>query len=269
VIRGTPISKDVGFSKEDRAKHIKRIAWIAKMFNDVGITAICSFVSPDKAIRSEIRTYFDKDQFIEVFVDATIEECIKRDVKCMYKKAISGEIKNFTGIDAPYDKPERPEIYLNTSDKDNTVDDDVKAILMYLGYYREKKYSVYIGRWNGCYHLGHEAIINQSLEKDKNVLMLIRDVTPDEKNPWTAKQVKEMLDYRYKKESRVKTMIIPDISSVEYGRKVGYQVNEIKVQEQIASISGTKCRELIKNNDPSWKEYVHPRTAKFLEKEYN
>ena len=99
--------------------------------------------------------------------------------------------------------------------------------------------------------------------------MAVRDVRPDGKNPWTAKEVKEMLDYYWDGDPRVKVIIIPDIFSVEYGRGVGYGVNEIVVTEQIAGISGTECRKLIADGDSKWKEFVPKRIAEFLEKKYD
>jgi adenylylsulfate kinase len=264
IIRDTPISKDVGFSPEDREKHIKRMGYLAKMFADQGITTICSFVSPSLKVRNEVRSYFKHPDFVEVYVNAPLDECIRRDVKGMYKKAISGEIKNFTGIHAKYEKPLYPEIVLKTLQ--DTLESCVQRILHYIEYYDQPKYSIFVGRWNGVFHNGHDYIIQKKLDEGANVLLLIRDVVPDEKNPWTSKEVKEMLDYRFKDNPKVKTIIIPDIESIEYGRGVGYAVNEIKVDKEIAGISGTKCRELIENKDDSWKKFVPTEIIEFLER---
>ena len=96
--------------------------------------------------------------------------------------------------------------------------------------------------------------------------MAVRDVKPDEKNPWTAKQVKEMLEYRWKDNDNVEIIIIPDILSVEYGRGVGYEVNEIKVTEKIAGISGTECRKLMAEGKDEWKQFVPAEIAEYLSK---
>ena len=99
--------------------------------------------------------------------------------------------------------------------------------------------------------------------------MLVRDVIPDEKNPWTAKEVKEMLDYRYRNNDNVEVRIIPDIESVNYGRGVGYKIQEIKVDKKIEGISGTKCRELIDNQNLEYRSFVHKDISDFLERKYS
>lgn len=273
LIRGTPLANTVGFSKEDREQHILRMGHLAKMFVDQGITAICSFVSPDRKVRNQVRKMFDPNEFFEVYLSTSKVECEIRDVKGMYLKARSGLIKNFTGVNAEYEPPNKKDaITLDTAPSDITPEKCAYIILEKIGRLAERqtRWHWYFGRWNGAMHLGHEHIINQSLEKYPNdkVMLAIRDVEPDEKNPWTAKEVKEMLEYRYHEEPRVEVTIVPDISSVEYGRGVGYEVNEIKVTKQIAGISGTKCRQLIEDGDPSWKNLVSPQIANFLESKY-
>ena len=264
-IRGTPLAKNVGFSPEDRKNHILRMGQLAKMFVDNGVTVLCSFVSPQKEVRDEVRAMFDDGEFNEIYVSTPLEECVDRDVKKMYAKAIAGEIKNFTGISAPYEAPEAPELALDTSKLD--LDTCVREVLNLANLF-DKPAAFYIGRWNSVLHLSHEHIFNQSLDQGKKIVLLIRNVKPDENNPWTAKEVKEMIDYRYVDNPLVETVIIPDVSDVLYGRGVGYNVEQIKVTKKVAGISGTKCRELIANNDPEWKKYMHPRTVEFLEKKY-
>ena len=108
-------------------------------------------------------------------------------------------------------------------------------------------------------------IIEEKLKTSTNdVLMLIRDVEPDEKNPWTANQVKEMLDFVFLNNPRVSTLIVPDVASVEYGRGVGYEVNEIKVERNIAGISGTEIRAELLLNKTGWYELVPERTRLYL-----
>lgn len=100
---------DLGFSKEDRHTNLMRITFVAKMLAKHGTIVICTFVSPYASVRKEIREKVDCD-FVEVFVDCSVEKCIERDVKGMYAKAIAGEIKGFTGIDDPYEAPIFPEV---------------------------------------------------------------------------------------------------------------------------------------------------------------
>ncbi|NIV42763.1 MAG: adenylyl-sulfate kinase [Candidatus Dadabacteria bacterium] len=127
------LSKGLGFSKEDRDENIRRISYVARIITRCGAVAITCAISPYRDIRLEARN--EIENFVEVFVDCDIEECIRRDVKGLYKKALSGEIKNFTGISDPYEKPESPEITVNTSSE--TIEQSVKKIvagLKELGY---------------------------------------------------------------------------------------------------------------------------------------
>lgn len=121
------INNNLGFSNEDRIENIRRIAEVAKLFVNSGIITICCFVSPTEEIRTLARTIIGKDDFIEVFVNTSFDVCEKRDVKGLYAKARKGEIKDFTGIDAPYEVPVNPEIELKTNDL--SVEESVKKIL--------------------------------------------------------------------------------------------------------------------------------------------
>ncbi|MBU3177686.1 adenylyl-sulfate kinase [Clostridium estertheticum] len=123
------INSDLGFSIKDRNENIRRISEIGKLFVDSGLLTIACFISPLKANREMARSTIGND-FIEIFVDCPIKECEKRDPKNLYKKARQGLIKEFTGISAPYEKPENPEIVVNTKEK--TVDQCVDQILDYL-----------------------------------------------------------------------------------------------------------------------------------------
>jgi len=108
------INNDLGFSIKDRTENIRRIAEVAKMFISSGVIVFCCFVSPTEEIRSIARHIIGKHDFIEVFVNAPFEVCEKRDVKGLYKKARKGLIKEFTGIDSPYEKPMQPSLEINT-----------------------------------------------------------------------------------------------------------------------------------------------------------
>lgn len=110
----TGINNNLGFSEEDRYENIRRISEVSKLFMNCGIICINSFISPTKEIRNMAMEIIGKENFIEVYVNAPIEVCEQRDVKGLYKKARKGEIKNFTGIDSPFDAPENPAIELRT-----------------------------------------------------------------------------------------------------------------------------------------------------------
>lgn len=122
------LTRDLGFSKEDRDKNIERVTFVAKLLsrNEVGV--IASFISPYQATRDLVRQ--ETTNFIEVFVDAPLQTCIDRDVKGMYQKAIAGEIKNFTGIDDPYEAPVNPELVIHTDQE--TVEASAQRVIAYL-----------------------------------------------------------------------------------------------------------------------------------------
>jgi len=122
------LTKDLGFSKEDRDKNIERITFVAELLTKNGILTLVSFISPYTKKRDEARRRI-KD-FIEVYVKCSLEECERRDVKGMYKKARAGEIKNFTGVDDPYEEPLNAEIVLET-DKE-TPDESADKVVSYL-----------------------------------------------------------------------------------------------------------------------------------------
>lgn len=104
------LNSDLGFSDEDRKENIRRIAEVAKLFSDSGTIAITAFISPFRVEREAAKEIIGKENFIEVYVNAPIEVCERRDVKGLYKKARAGEIKQFTGIDSPYEEPLRPDV---------------------------------------------------------------------------------------------------------------------------------------------------------------
>jgi len=123
------INKNLGFSAEDRAENIRRIGEVAKLFVDAGVIALSSFISPYRADRDKVRELHEESgmDFIEIFVDCSLEAAEGRDPKGLYKKARAGEIKNFTGIDDPYEAPLKPEIHLH-SDR-QTLEEEVNQIL--------------------------------------------------------------------------------------------------------------------------------------------
>jgi adenylylsulfate kinase len=108
------LNKNLGFSAEDRAENIRRIGEVAKLFADAGVIAITSFISPYKKDRDAVRAGMKPGEFIEVYVNVSLAAAEKRDPKGLYKKARAGQIKGFTGIDDPYEAPEKPEIVIDT-----------------------------------------------------------------------------------------------------------------------------------------------------------
>jgi adenylylsulfate kinase len=118
----TNLTKGLGFSKEDRDTNIRRVGYVCNLLTRNGVVSIAAVISPYQAIRDEVRETIGR--FVEVFVDAPLEVLMERDVKGMYKKALAGEIKNFTGVDDPYETPEKPEIHIETSKETVEVSTD-------------------------------------------------------------------------------------------------------------------------------------------------
>ena len=108
------LNKDLGFSADDRSENIRRIGEVSKLMVDAGIITIAAFVSPFEKDRALVQSIVGAENYMEIFVDTSLEECKKRDVKGLYKKAIAGEIKDFTGISSPYEKPTNPTITIST-----------------------------------------------------------------------------------------------------------------------------------------------------------
>lgn len=124
------LNRDLGFTDVDRVENIRRIGEVAQLMVDAGLIVICSFISPFRSERQMVREKVDVDEFVEVFVDAPIEVCMKRDPKGLYKKAKAGEISNFTGFDSSYEQPEKPELILATAKL--TADEAADQVIAYL-----------------------------------------------------------------------------------------------------------------------------------------
>ena len=121
------LNKDLRFSDADRVENIRRIAEVAKLLLDAGLVVVSSFISPFQKEREMIAELVGKENFVEIFVDCPIEICEERDVKGLYKKARAGIIKNFTGIDSPYEKPDNPAVHIH-SDREE-LEDSIKRVM--------------------------------------------------------------------------------------------------------------------------------------------
>lgn len=130
------LSPEAGFSQEDRRRHLRRVAHVARLLARNGVFVLCSFVSPYRDIRKEVREIVESEglKFVEVYTRCSVEECIKRDPKGLYRRALKGEIKMFTGISDRYEEPERPDITLDTENE--KPEESAEKILRYL---RENK----------------------------------------------------------------------------------------------------------------------------------
>lgn len=124
------INNDLSFSPEDRTENIRRIAEVSNLMIDAGLVVLAAFVSPYKKDRENIKSIVKDVNFVEIFVNTSIEECERRDVKGLYKKARAGEIKNMTGISAPYEAPEHPDIEIKTENE--SIDAAAQRIVDYI-----------------------------------------------------------------------------------------------------------------------------------------
>ncbi len=122
------LTRDLGFTKADRDKNIERVTFVAKLLSRNHVAVLASFISPYQAVRDQVRQ--ETTNFIEVFVEVPLEEAIERDVKGLYKKALAGEIENFTGVSDPYEEPLNPEIRIPTHQE--SVEESVQRVLAYL-----------------------------------------------------------------------------------------------------------------------------------------
>jgi adenylylsulfate kinase len=127
------LNSDLGFSVEDRKENLRRIGEVAGLFIDAGVICLAAFIAPLNEDRKKLKETIGFDYFIEVFLDTPIEVCEARDIKGLYKKARNGEIKDFTGVNAPYEKPENPDLIIDTS-REN-IDESVRRIVSFI---REK-----------------------------------------------------------------------------------------------------------------------------------
>ena len=131
----TDLCKDLSFSKQDREENIRRVGLMAHQLVEAGMIVLCAFISPFRESREKVRALFNDGEFIEVFVDTPLKVCEKRDVKGLYKKARAGQIKEFTGIDSPYEKPLMPEVHIKYDKPDeliNSAFESTDIIMQYL-----------------------------------------------------------------------------------------------------------------------------------------
>jgi len=124
------LNADLRFSIEDRRENLRRIGHVAHLFIDAGIVCIAAFIAPLKKDRALLKEIIGEQFFIEIFVNTPIEVCEERDVKGLYKKARKGEIKDFTGVNAPYEQPENPDLMIDTSKE--SLDDSISRIIFYI-----------------------------------------------------------------------------------------------------------------------------------------
>ena len=259
------LCQDLGYSVQDRKEHVRRVAELAKLLASSGTTVIVALISPDKAARRSARSSVEGAAipFYQVFVDAPLEVCEERNVKGLYQRARAGEITQFTGIDAPYDVPQHPDLQCDTANE--SIQASVDSIQAMLGAAdAQSPHLCFVGRWTP-FHRGHWIIMEKAMaeEPDRPVLVLVRDTSFD---LWSASYRKRMLEASFKEMGvSASVVIIPDISSVNWGRGVGWTPREIEVEADIAGISATDLRARMQAGDETWKDIVAPGVADFIE----
>jgi adenylylsulfate kinase len=231
------LNSDLGFSKEDRTENLRRAAGVAQALNEQGFDVVASFITPYRSQRELIAEKIEDVSFI--YVNAPVEVCEERDVKGMYEKARKGEIKGFTGIDAPFEVPEVEEIGLEVQTATHSKEKNIEKINTELNLKFSPSH-IFIGRWQPL-HDGHRTIIDSAADNGKNVVIAIRDTKLSEENPLTAQERRELIEDVYEDYQNVETTIIPDVDTVAIGRDVGYSV--VSVPEEVTEISGTETRE--------------------------
>lgn len=243
ILDGDDIRKIIfndDFSEEGRRKHMLSIAEFASILSKYN-NVVVSLVSPLKKVRDEIKKLYPN--VIEIYVYADIETCKKRDAKGMYKLAIEGKIKNFTGISAPYEEPDKKTTKIDTTKL--SVKDCVKKIIE--KHYPKKIYSLFIGRWQPL-HKGHLALFEKMRQEGRRILIGIRNTGVDEQNPYSVEERIKMIK---KEVPDADVVILPDIEAVCYGRKVGYEIRKIKLDNKLEEISATKIRKQMQNDKTS------------------
>lgn len=225
------------FSLKGRKRHMLTVAALANRMSKY-TTVIVALVSPIRETREEIKALYPHVE--EIFVKCSTDECIKRDVKGMYKKAIAGDIKDFTGISSPYEEPENA--FIVDTENFSPVE-CVNSILNQ--YFRQEKFSLFIGRYQPL-HDGHKKLIREVLKEGKKVCVALRDTPISESDPYTLHERKIMFHKEFGDD--IKIISIPDIEDVCYGREVGWGIREIRLDSQTESISATKIRNAAKAN---------------------
>ncbi len=263
-VRST-INKDLGFSDADRKENLRRIVEIGKLILQSVDYVLIPVVSPREEVRAMARQSFEDAgyRFIEVYVDAPLDVCVQRDVKGMYKKALNGEIKSFTGISAPYEAPTEAQVICKTAEE--SVKESAKKIIVAMNLPDPTvPHALFVGRWSP-FHRGHWAIMDAVRQKNPNrpLLIFVRDTETD---AWPVAVRKEMIEKSMKEMNiAARVMIIPNIDSVNWGRDVGYERNYVDVDSSVHAISGTEIRKCLKSGDQRWKENVCPGVAEVIE----
>jgi len=255
------LTKDLGFSPADRKENLRRISIVCKMLNDSGRNVIASFISPTEQMRKMIRSNVGAKKFILVYVKCPIEECVKRDTKGMYKRALEGKIPMFTGVSASFEEPLNPDLVVDT--KKLSLEKGVNKILSFLEKkeFMKPRCTLFIGRFSPP-HKAHKYLFDTVLNNGGKIVIAVRDTPISNKDPLTVEQRVTLLRKLYPNNPKVKVIVIPDINEVCVGRTVGYKI--MAVPEKIRIVSATRVRKGKYDDVP---EEIREEVKNLLERE--
>ncbi|HMT08539.1 MAG TPA: adenylyl-sulfate kinase [Pyrinomonadaceae bacterium] len=265
------LCKDLGFSREDRLENIRRLGFVGQTLAKNGVIVILAAINPYEAARQAIK---ETSSIVRtVWIDCDLETLIARDVKGLYKRALlpksdPDRLPNLTGVNDPYDVPENADLVIKTNEE--SVEESSERLLNFVlaNIQIEKsepvRRAMFVGRWQP-FHNGHQWLIAQKLDKGVPVLIAVRDVVPDERNPLTTRQTVAILKNAYEGKD-VEIIVIPDIESVNFGRDVGYEINEFVPPDDIKTISATEIRESINSGSDDWKGKIDERNQHLIAK---
>lgn len=253
------LCRDLGFSKADRMENINRLGFMGATLARHGVIAIIAAINPYEQARQQLKTLYPNIQ--TVHIDCPLEVLQERDPKGLYARASLPEgdprrIHQFTGISDPYEPPFNPDLRIQTHccDIETAVETLVQYVLKQITSPVGKPKALFIGRWQP-FHNGHKWLIDNQLQLGKPVLIAVRDLPCDAQNPFSTEQTMNMIRHVYAGQP-VEVIRLDDIESVNYGRGVGYAIQEWTPPTTIHQISATEIRQAIAVGNDDWKQKV-------------
>lgn len=252
----------LGFSEKGRIENLRRVAHLARFLNEY-TDVIVACITPYEKTRKAARKICGSENWRLVYVEASIEEAIRRDPKGLYDMVAAGALHGFTGVSDPFDEPEGPDLVLNTEEGGIRECGDRLT-----GYIRgdDTLWALFIGRWQPL-HNGHVAILRAALDEGRRVAVGVRDVRISASDPYSMAVRLRMLNETFEVEARAgrfRAFPVCDIASVHVGRGVGYKVVQYDMPEGVEGISATEIRARIMRRDRSWRGLVPKAVARLL-----
>lgn len=264
------LCRDLGFSKEDRFENLRRLGFVARTLARNGVIVLLAAVNPYEEIREELKRSFDRVR--TVWIDCDLETLKQRDTKGLYERASLPDghpekLANLTGVNDPFEIPANPDLIIRT-DREPAGRSAARLVSFILESVAERgnsrRRAMFVGRWQP-FHNGHRWLIDQKLKLGIPVLIAVRDIEPDAANPFTTAQTVDILKTQYAGRD-VEIIAIPDIESINFGRAVGYEINEFAPPEGVGGISASAIREEIGRGSEVWKTDVDERIQYLIER---